>query len=453
MIAALIALQIAAVAADGGRPGSLASGVAVVPPAFANRQDSFPVLTLADALERGVRLNPDYVAALGAVAEAEWARTAARVAFFVPAISANIDWTKYSADFFNIGTLTPASTSATANLSASYDIFSARKFTELGRSQAELEAMTHTEVQQRFAAALLTESAYYAVLGDEELARAAATRATRAETQLILARARVASGAAVQSDSLSVRVELLRARVDLLRRQAALRASRLELGRRAGIDGPAGAAPLDSAPPRELPLTSNEAVMIALESGPAYRAARARERAAEAQLKGARGAYLPTLNLSAAHNRFDVELFPNAFSVSSITLGLSLPIWNNGQRELTILRARTQRDVSRAFRSDLERSTLRDVTAAYDTYETARQAVLLAQEANVVARENYRVEEARYRGGATPVSNLIDAQNDLSDAEAGVVTARYVARLALASLEAILGRRIGPELNYGGDSQ
>lgn len=452
MIAALIALQIAAVAA-GGRAGSPAPGAAVSSQAAAVLQDSFPVLTLADALERAVRLNPDYVAALGAVAEAEWARTAARVAFFVPAISANLDWTKYSKDFFNIGTLTPASTSATATLSASYDIFSARKFTELGRSQAELEAMTHSEVQMRFAAALLTESAYYAVLGDEELARSAAARATRAETQLVLARARVASGAAVQSDSLSVRVELLRARVDLLRRQAALRSSRLELGRRAGIDGPAGAAPLDSAPPGALPLTATEAVMIALESGPAYRAARARERAAEAQLKGTRGAYLPTLTLSAAHNRFDVELFPNAFAVSSITLGLSFPIWNNGQRELTILRARTQRDVSRAFRSDLERSTLRDVTSAYDAYETARQAVLLAQEANVVARENYRVEEARYRGGATPVSNLIDAQNDLSDAEAGLVTARYVARLALASLEAILGRRIGSELNNGGDSQ
>lgn len=441
MIAALVAIQVAA---------TIGATASVAPAAAPG--DSLPVLTLAEALRRAVRLNPDYVSALGAVSEADWTRKAARVAFFVPAISASLDWTKYSDDFFNIGTLTPASTSATATLAASYEIFSARKFTELGRSQAELEALTQTAVQRRFAAALLTESAFYAVLGDAELERVAAERAARAEAQLVLARARVSSGAAVRTDSLTVRLELLRARVNLRRRQSALRVSRLELGRRVGIDGPAGAAPLDGGPLTTLPLTLEQAVMAALESGPAYRSARAGERAAEAQLRGARGAYLPTLTLSAAHNRFDVELFPNAFSVSSITLGLSLPIWNNGQREFSIIRARTQRDYARALRSDLERSALRDVTAAYELYETSLAEVALAEEAETVARENYRVEEARYSAGATPVLNLIEAQNGLSDAEAQVVTTRYAARLALASLEAILGRRIGRELN-GGDAQ
>jgi outer membrane protein TolC len=453
MIAALLSLQVAATFSA----AAVAPRIQAVPdaggsPAFAIRAtDSIPVLTLAEALRRAVRLNPDYVSALGAVSEAEWSRKAARVAFFVPAVSASLDWTKYSDDFFNIGTLTPASTSATATLAASYELFSARKFTELGRSQAELEALTQTAVQRQFAAALLTESAFYAVLGDAELERVAAERATRAEAQLVLARARVSSGAAVQSDSLTVRLELLRAQVNLRRRQSALRVARLELGRRVGLDGPVGAAPL-AGTPGELPLTVEQAVMSALESGPAYRAARAGERAAEAQLKGARGAYLPTLTLTAAHNRFDVELFPNAFSVSSITLGLSLPIWNNGQREFSIIRARSQRDYARALRSDLERSALRDVSAAYDLYETSRAEAALAQEAEAVARENYRVEEARYRAGATPVLNLIEAQNGLSDAEAQVVTTRYAQRLALAALEAILGRRIGPELN-GGDSQ
>lgn len=443
MIPVLWALQVATLGAGAG------TGMVAAPAVV---QDSLPVLTLADALRRAVRLDPGYVAALGAVSEAEWSRKMARVAFFVPAVSASLDWTKYSKDFFNIGTLTPASTSVTGSLSASYEIFSARKFTELGRTQAELEAQTQTAVQRRFAAALLTEAAYYAVLGDEELARAAQGRAGRAETQLVLARARVSSGAAVQSDSLTVRLELIRAQVNLRRRQSALRASRLELGRRVGLDGPAGAAPLDSAPPAALPLTLSQAVMTALESGPAYRAARAGERAAEARLTGARGGYLPTLTLTGGHTRFDVRIFPNAFSVSSISLGVTLPIWNNGQREFEVIRARTQRDFARALRDDLERATLHDVTAAYDLYETSRAEVVLAQDAEAVARENYRVEEARYRAGATPVLNLIEAQNGLSDAEAQLVTTRYAARLALAALEALLGRRLGSELN-GGDPQ
>jgi outer membrane protein TolC len=411
-------------------------------------QDTIPTLTLAEALDRAVKLNPDYVRALGSVSEADWARKAARVAFFVPTLSVSIDYSKYSQAFFNIGTFQQSTTSSTFSLDAQYEVFSIRKFTELGRTQAELESATATEVQRRFAAALLTESAYYSVLADEELARVARGRAERAEEQFRLARARVASGAAVQSDSLTVRLELLRAQVDRLRQESALRVSRLELGRRVGLDGPAAAAALPEEPPPELPISLGDAIAQALEQGPEYRAARARERSAERQLSGRRGAYFPTLTLSAAHRRFDEKLFPSASTFNSLTLTLSLPVWDNGIRELGIIRARSDRDVARAVRADLERAALRDVTEAYDSYETARAAVTLALEGRDVARENYRVQEARYRAGATTVLDLLTAQNGLSDAEAGLVQARFVARLARARLEAILGTRL-PITNGG----
>jgi outer membrane protein TolC len=51
------------------------------------------------------------------------------------------------------------------------------------------------------------------------------------------------------------------------------------------------------------------------------------------------------------------------------------------------------------------------------------------------------VEEARYKAGASTVLDLITAQNNLSDAEATLVQARYAVRLARARLEAILGTR------------
>lgn len=403
--------------------------------------DTAPVVTLAQALERGVRLNPDYVQALGSVSEASWARTAARVAFLVPAINVSLDYTKYSEAFFNIGTLAQSSTSSTFQIDGRYEI-SVRKFAELGRSAAELEGATATEIQRRYAAALLIESAYYAVLADQELLRVARERSARAVEQLAVARARVSTGAAVQTDSLTFRLEAVRAQVDVLRQESAVRLSQLELGRRIGIDGSAAAAPLDTLPPAELPIALPQAIAQALEQGPEYRAARARTRSAEAVLKARRSDYLPTLTLSAAHSRFDVELFPNASNVSSLTITASLPIWNNGQRELEIRQARTQRDVARAFRSDLERSTLREVTGAYDGHQTSRAEVELATDARTVARENYRVQDARYRAGASTVIDLLVAQNALSEAEAALVSSRYATRLARARLEAILGTRL-----------
>jgi outer membrane protein TolC len=408
-------------------------------------EDSIPRVTLREALQRAVGLNPDYVQALGFVNEAEWARSAARIAFVLPSVTATLSGTKYSDKFFNIGTGTLQSTSVVFEADARYEIFSAAKFTDLSRTSAELEAASASELQRRYGAALLTESAYYNVLAESELTRVASERVGRADEQLKVARARVLSGAAVQTDSLEARLEFTRARVLLRREETALTVARLELGRRIGLPGAADAEPLDTMPAPDLPITRGEALVRALDQGPDYRIARANQRAAEAVLKGRRGAYLPVLALTGSHVRFDDHVFPNARAVSSVTLGISLPIWNNGLRELAIDQARTDRDVARAVRNDIERAAARDVTFAYEGYETSRYNTDLALEGTLVARENYRVQDVRYRAGASTIVDLLLAQSGLSDAEAGLVQSRYANRLALAGLESILGQRLFPE--------
>ena len=58
------------------------------------------------------------------------------------------------------------------------------------------------------------------------------------------------------------------------------------------------------------------------------------------------------------------------------------------------------------------------MTFAYEGYETARFTTDLAAEAVAVAQENYRVQDVRYRAGASTIIDLLSAQNGLSDAEA-----------------------------------
>jgi outer membrane protein TolC len=138
----------------------------------------------------------------------------------------------------------------------------------------------------------------------------------------------------------------------------------------------------------------------------------------------------------------DSAFYPRLLSRNQLFLTVSLPIWDNGNREIALTQARTARDVAQAIRADFERAAQRDVGAAYDAYETARAAAALATDAVVVARENFRIQQTRYRSGATTILDLLDSQVNLSDAEAGLVEARYVTRLALAALEAILGERL-----------
>jgi len=405
--------------------------------------DSLPVVSLAEALDRSARLDPNYVTALGRVQTAEWGRRAALVTFLVPAISLQTDWTRASEPFFNIGTGSLATTSVSARIDARIDLFTGgQKIFGYRQADALLDAARAGELAARFATALQTESDYYAVLAEEELTRTARARVARAQEQFEVARARVRTGAAVQTDSLQLSLEVSRALVTLLREESALRVARLQLGRRVGVTGPVAAAPLDTALAASLPFPLAEAVRRALAQGPEYRQARATERAAQAAFNGRKSAYLPRATLSAQSIAFDDRFFPEALKRNLLTVTVSLPLWDNGNREIALTQARANRDVARALRTDFERAAQRDVGAAYDAYETARAAAALATDAVVVARENFRIQQTRYRSGATTILDLLDAQVNLSDAETALVQARYVTRLALAALEAILGERL-----------
>jgi outer membrane protein TolC len=402
-----------------------------------------PTVTLDEALRRATRHDPAYVAAEGAVGTAHWSRRAAWSSMFLPSVSAASDASRFSEPIFNLGTGRPEDVSVSARIDARYDVFlGGRKLAELRRSGAELARAEAREVEARYDLALRTERDYYQALADEELERVARERVRRAEEQLVIARARVVSGAAVSTDSLQLRFELSQARVALLEQATALRVSRLQLGRRVGLDGAARPAALDSLPPDELPLTLEQAVAEARARGPAFVAARAGETAAEALVRAQRGFYYPQLSLLASNSAFDDRFFPRGVSRSSFTLAMSLPIWNNGQREVAVEQARAQREVARVARLDRERAAERDLTAAYEAYGNARATERLRRDALLVARENYRVQETRYRAGATTILDLLSAQVQLTEAEANLVQAGFAARLALAELEAILGRRL-----------
>jgi len=173
--------------------------------------------------------------------------------------------------------------------------------------------------------------------------------------------------------------------------------------------------------------------------------AQANERAASAAFRATLGQYLPHATLTFNALAFDTLFFPSDFKRTTFTLGVSFPLWDNGQREVALSQARVNRDVARAIRQDMDRAVQHDVTAAYDGYVTARASAELAGEGRRVARENFRVQESRYRAGATTILDLLKAQSDLDDAESALVQARYATRLALAGLETILGRRLFTE--------
>jgi outer membrane protein TolC len=219
-------------------------------------------------------------------------------------------------------------------------------------------------------------------------------------------------------------------------------ASRLRLGRRIGLSGPADAAPIDTLIPPPLPLTEEQLIAEVRARGPDVEAARANERGANALLGAERERYLPEVTVAATTGAYDAQLFPSATKRSQVAVNVAVPIWNGGKRELALSRARAERDFARAIRADRERGAAEVTAEAYHGYLTSRAGVELALVGVAVSNENYRVQRARYREGATTILDLMEAQVALSESEAALVQSRYSTRLALAQLESLLGRRI-----------
>jgi len=77
------------------------------PPIATTAVDSLPIVTLPEALRRATGLDPNYVAALGQVDNAQWARRTAFTVFLLPSVNIRTDATKSLPAFFNFGTLKP----------------------------------------------------------------------------------------------------------------------------------------------------------------------------------------------------------------------------------------------------------------------------------------------------------------------------------------------------------
>ena len=400
------------------------------------------MVTLEDARRMALEVDPAAVASRGALDVAGWERRSATVGLFTPSVTATTGFTRFSEPFFNFGTggITPNATSAT--IEARYAVLGGGRLSGRRRANAMLASASANELATRFRVTLASDATYYAVLMERELSRVAAIQLTRAQEQLAVARVRVQAGDALSTDSLQLVLAVSRGRIEMLRRDSALTVSRLQLGNLVGLTVPADASPISTPPTTPLPISLEAAIAELLERGPAIEALRADERVAAATYSAQREGYLPEITLGATAGTYDSRFFPSALNRSQVSINVSLPIWDGGRREVQISRARSQLDAARAARAADERAVAEEMSRAYRGYQTAIAEIQLATEGVAVAAENYRLQSTRYREGVGLIVDVIRSQVDLGDSESALVRAQYGARVALARIEALLGRRI-----------
>ncbi len=290
---------------------------------------------------------------------------------------------------------------------------------------------------------LATKQAYFNVLRAGELVDVATAQVAQAERAMHDADSRLRAGTTTRSDLLRARVALATARNALATANSARAASQFSLARSIGSDTPVGAEPVPDDDSVPLPVSRDSLVRNAVRAAPATRAAVANAQFADAAIGAARAQYLPTVLASGGYGWLEQRsVNPHPVGGWTLQMGVSYPLFNGFQREAAVTRAEAQAVAAHSAEIDTERGVRADAVRAYDDASVAAQRIGFARDAVDAAREDLRVQELRYRAGASTFLDEVTSQVNLAQSETSLVQARYDYQIARATLERVLGREL-----------
>ena len=263
----------------------------------------------------------------------------------------------------------------------------------------------------------------------------------------------VAAREAVHLQALEFFKEGLRARVDVARaeanlfeaRTALIRAensrelARVELANAMGVASLGELAPVEPAPLQAALPDRGEARQEALGNRAEMQQLAALSSAAGAELKTARGSYLPILTGSASYGYADRD-FPPGGRVWGIGLNLAVPLFSGFSSVEEVRDASAALNASSARRENLKLQIGKEVDSAWLGVGEAAARMVSTDKQVAAAEENRALAEGRYREGVGSIIEVTDAQSLALDARTTRIQAQYDYYTALALLDRSMGR-------------
>ena len=339
---------------------------------------------------------------------------------------------------------------------------------------------------------------YLTVLQAQARAALQDTLIATAKAQLDLAKARQAVGSGTILDVRQAEVVLGQAEVNALQQQNLARVQLLRFFQQLGISRPDSVVLTTRFSVTPVTFNLDSLKEIAKEHNPGLEALRSRERAASTNVRARQGSYLPSFSISTglggnasqftdaqflidrarrnqaidfaqcssmdslranaglpslscasefppltseqeasirAGNNFSWTKAPRSFSAF-----VSLPIFDNFQREQRLQEAQYQRDNARFNVRARELQTEADVVEAYLNLQTAIRTIELQAVNAQRAREQVAFAEERYRVGAATFLDVTTARSQSEQAQIDHLNAIYDYHRQFAALENAVGR-------------
>jgi len=284
---------------------------------------------------------------------------------------------------------------------------------------------------------LQIQISYFQYLASRALLQAQRTTLAEADTNLMAAEERRRVGVATIADVLQAKTAVSQAQLNVQTTEGTLQTTRgalaLALGLPANLsyDVDISAALVPVAP---LADSVESIIAAALRDRPDLAAARAQAEAAQAAVGEARSAQLPSLNFDATAGRTYATTIPDGANSYSLSLGLTIPIFNGFSRQYDVRGARFDAEAAGARAKSLREQVVFQVFSSYYALQTATRRVRTAQDLIASAEQASEVALGRYRAGVGTLLDLLAAQSALASARAQRVDARLSWSVSLAQL-------------------
>jgi outer membrane protein TolC/biotin carboxyl carrier protein len=284
---------------------------------------------------------------------------------------------------------------------------------------------------------LQIQISYFQYLASRALLQAQQTTLAEADTNLMAAEERRRVGVATIADVLQARTAVSQAQLNVQTTEGTLQTTRgalaLALGLPANLsyDVDISAALVPVAP---LADSVESIIAAALRGRPDLAAARAETEAAQAAVGEIRAAQLPSLSFDATAGRTYATTIPDGANSYSLSLGLTIPIFNGFSRQYDVRGARFDAEAAGARAKSLREQVVFQVFSSYYALQTATRRVRTAQDLIASADQASEVALGRYRAGVGTLLDLLAAQSALASARAQRVDARLSWSVSLAQL-------------------
>jgi len=285
-----------------------------------------------------------------------------------------------------------------------------------------------------------TVQAYYGVLLAQKQVQVGEDAMKTVEAIESQSKARVESGMAVDSDLLSAQVQASTRQQELIERRNQLALARARLALAMGVSADAAFQPQEALEERALPGADvNQLEKTALEKRPDLKRSEWERTAQEKSVSMAKAAFGPRVNAFGSWEEDSHSVGWTGANNWVAGAEVQLDLFAGGAKRAALAREKAMQERATAGYAAFQDAVRLEVRSAYYQFDAAQQQVTVARGAIAQAEESLRINQNRYEGGLSTVSDMLRVEEAAHRAKADYWQAVYRMNASYARVELATG--------------